>query len=346
MPDGHKRPTALVTGAAGFIGSHVVRSLMEQDRVRVLALDDLSGGFRRNLPPNVPFVEGSVTDHALLGRLFREHQIRYVFHLAAYAAEGLSHFIRRFNYTNNVIGSVNLINESIRHEVECFVFTSSIAVYGAIAPPMREDQTPHPEDPYGVAKLAVELDLAAARAMFGLRYVIFRPHNVYGEYQNLADPYRNVVGIFMNQMMRGKAMTIFGDGTQQRAFSYVGDVAPLIAESPWTPGARDQIFNVGADTPFTVNDLARQIAVVMGKPGHPVEHLPARNEVQVAYSDHLKAERVFGRRAHLPLAQGLARMARWVRGVGIDPGQPFAGIEITRNMPPSWQRLTTTEVTA
>src|SRR5207249_10343529 len=122
-----------------------------------------------NLPPDVAFVEGSVTDAALVARVFQEQRIRYVFHLAAYAAEGLSHFIRRFNYTNNVIGSMNLINEAVRHEIECFVFTSSIAVYGAAPPPMREDQTPHPEDPYGVAKLAVELDLAAARSMFGLR---------------------------------------------------------------------------------------------------------------------------------------------------------------------------------
>src|SRR5262249_46273576 len=159
---------------------------------------------------------------------------------------GLSHFIRRFNYTNNILGSINLINESVRHEVECFVFTSSIAVYGAITPPMREDQAPRPEDPYGIAKLAVEYDLAAARHMFGLPYVVFRPHNVYGEYQNLGDPYRNVIGIFMNRVMSGEPMTIFGDGTQRRAFSYVGDIAPIIAGSPWVPAARNEVFNIGA----------------------------------------------------------------------------------------------------
>jgi len=154
------RPAALVTGAAGFIGSHLTRALVAGGRVRVVALDDLSGGFRDNLPPDIEFVEGSVTDAALVGRLFEVHGIRYVFHLAAYAAEGLSHFIRRFNYTNNVIGSVNLINEAVRHEIECFVFTSSIAVYGPITPPMRESDTPAPEDPYGIAKLSVELDRA------------------------------------------------------------------------------------------------------------------------------------------------------------------------------------------
>jgi len=144
-------PTALVTGAAGFIGSHVVRALLARGRTRVIALDDLSGGFLRNIPDEVEFVEGSVTDHAFLARLFGQYHFGYVYHLAAYAAEGLSHFIRRFNYTNNVIGSINLINEAVRHEVNCFVFTSSIAVYGAITPPMSETQPPRPEDPYGIA---------------------------------------------------------------------------------------------------------------------------------------------------------------------------------------------------
>jgi UDP-glucose 4-epimerase len=335
------RPAALVTGAAGFIGSHLVRELLGRGRVRVVALDDLSGGYRGNVPDGAEFIEASVTDHAALARLFDQYRFRYVYHLAAYAAEGLSHFIRRFNYTNNVIGSMNLINESVRHEVECIVFTSSIAVYGAAEPPMREDQAPRPEDPYGVAKYAVELDLAAAHEMFGLPYVIFRPHNVYGEFQNLGDPYRNVIGIFMNQVMTGRPLSVFGDGTQERAFSYVGDIVPAIAESPWVPAARCQVFNIGADTPYSVNELTEHVARAMGQPGHPVQHLPARNEVRVAFSDHSKAARVFGPGGQTPLAEGLARMATWARQVGIQSARPFEGIEITRNLPPSWTPLLT-----
>ena len=189
--------------------------------------------------------------------LFEEHQFEYVFHLAAYAAEGLSHFIRRFNYQNNLIGSINLINASVNAgTVKCFVFTSSIAVYGANQLPMREDTTPLPEDPYGVSKLAVELDLKSAHEMFGLDYMIFRPHNVYGERQNIGDPYRNVVGIFMNQIMQGKELTIFGDGLQTRAFSHIDDVAPIIAKAIERPDAYNEIFNIGADTPYTVKELA------------------------------------------------------------------------------------------
>ena len=339
MTTSENLPTALVTGAAGFIGSHLIRFLAQQGRVRVVGLDDLSGGFRDNVPPTIEFVQGSITDNDFLTRLFERYQFKYVYHLAAYAAEGLSHFIRRFNYTNNVIGSVNLINEAVRYDVECFVFTSSIAVYGALPPPMREDQTPHPEDPYGIAKLTIELDLAAAQKMFGLRYVIFRPHNVYGEFQNLGDPYRNVVGIFMNQIMQDKRMTIFGDGTQQRAFSYVGDIVPMIADGPWTPAAWNDVFNVGADEAYSIQELARRVATAMEVPNHEIEYLRAREEVLVAFSDHSKAKSAFGKRPQTSLAEGLARMAAWARRTGIQSSEPFEGVELDRNMPPSWRRL-------
>ena len=242
---------SLVTGGAGFVGSHVVEALLARGE-RLVVLDDLSGGFAENVPPGVTLVTGSIVDHELVDSVFRQHRVRRVYHLAAYAAEGLSHFIRRFNYQNNLIGSVNLINASVNHEVECFVFTSSIAVYGPNQVPMHEELVPTPEDPYGIAKLAVEQDLRACHAQFGLPSVIFRPHNVYGERQNIGDRYRNVIGIFMNQIMGGEPMTIFGDGSQTRAFTYAGDIAPVIAEAAFRPAAHGQVFNVGADTPYPV----------------------------------------------------------------------------------------------
>ena len=119
-------------------------------------------------------------DQQLLHRLFERYRFTYVYHLAAYAAEGLSHFIKRFNYKNNLIGSVNLINEAVNHDVKRFVFTSSIAVYGAGQTPLTEEMIPVPEDSYGIAKVAVEQDLKVSHEMFGLDYVVFRPHNVYG----------------------------------------------------------------------------------------------------------------------------------------------------------------------
>ena len=192
----------LVTGGAGFIGAHTAEQLRDRG-YEVTVLDDLSGGFVDNVVEGVQFIEGSINDVDLIDKLFNREKFQYVYHLAAYAAEGLSPFIKRFNYNNNLIGSVNLINASINHGVKCFVFTSSIAVYGTSPVlPMTEETPPHPEDPYGIAKLAVEQELKVCKEMFDLDYIIFRPHNVYGERQNIGDKYRNVVGIFMNQILQ------------------------------------------------------------------------------------------------------------------------------------------------
>lgn len=324
----------LITGGAGFIGAHVTREVQKLG-FRPVVLDDLSGGFTENIPEGVEFVRGSINDVALVKDLFQRHQFDYVYHLAAYAAEGLSHFIKRFNYENNLIGSINLINESVRCKVKCFVFTSSIAVYGKGQLPMREDMTPMPEDPYGISKLAVEQDLRCTHEMFGLNYVIFRPHNVYGEFQNIGDKYRNVVGIFMNQLMEGKSLTVFGDGKQSRAFSYIGDIAPIIARCVREKGAQNQVFNIGADEPYTVGQLASAVCSAMGLEGR-IRYLDARNEVVHAYADHSKAHQTFGRNNTTSLEEGLRRMAAWAKLAGSKKSKRFDNIEITEKMPPFW----------
>lgn len=325
----------LVTGGAGFIGSHVADELIQRG-YQVTVLDDLSGGFRDNVPAGAELVVGSITEADLVDRLFRTHQFEYVCHFAAYAAEGLSHFIKGFNYTNNLLGSVNLINASINAGVKCFAFTSSIAVYGASPVlPMTEETAPHPEDPYGVAKLAVEQELTINKRFFGMDYVVFRPHNVYGERQNIGDRYRNVVGIFMNQILQGKPMSVFGDGLQTRAFSYIGDIAPIMADALDTPAAYNQIFNIGADQPYSVLELAHAVAHAMGVEPE-VRHLPPRDEVKDAYSSHEKIQRVFGDRPSTTLPDGLARMADWVRRHGARSSQRFGRIEVQKNFPVAW----------
>jgi UDP-glucose 4-epimerase len=204
---------------------------------------------------------------------------------------------------------------------------------------MTEDAVPQPEDPYGIAKYAVELDLKEAHEMFGLNHVIFRPHNVYGENQNLGDRYRNVIGIFMNQIMQGQRMTIFGDGSQTRAFSYIDDVAPVIAASIARPACYNQVFNVGADKPYSVSELANVVAKAMGVLPQ-IEKLEARNEVVHAYSAHEKVHKHFGDLIkNVSLEDGVNRMAAWAKKTGARQGRPFEGIEVPRNLPPSWAKL-------
>ena len=302
----------------------------------VVAVDDLSGGFIENVPDGATWREGDLRDVAFVESLWENGRFDYVYHLGAYAAEGLSHFIRRYNYETNLVASVNLINQAVLHEADCFVFTSSIAVYGAGQLPMTEDLVPQPEDPYGVSKYAVELDLGAAKRMFGLDHVIFRPHNVYGERQNIADKYRNVIGIFMNALLNGQPMPVFGDGLQTRAFSHVADVAPIIARSPLVQAARNQTFNVGADRPYTVLELAGEVADALGFPCD-VKHLPAREEVVHAYADHSRVHEVFGASEPIDLKTGIERMARWVRERGPQSPVEFSEIEIEKNLPPSWR---------
>ncbi len=330
---------SLVTGAAGFIGQHVCRELLQKGH-KVVAVDDLSGGFADNVPTEALFVRGSINDAPPINQLFQEHRFDYVFHLAAYAAEGLSHFIKTFNYTNNLLGSINLINAAVNlGSVKCFVFTSSIAVYGRNQLPMTEEAVPQPEDPYGIAKHAVEMDLKEAHEMFGLNYVIFRPHNVYGEGQNIGDPYRNVIGIFMNHILQNKAMTLFGDGKQTRAFSYISDVAPIIAECINRSKTFNQVFNVGADHPYSVLELATTVAQAMGVTPE-IKFLEARNEVLHAYSAHDKIKAHFGDLVkNVPLDEGVRRMAQWVKKVGSRKGEPFRNIEVYKNLPPSWLAL-------
>jgi UDP-glucose 4-epimerase len=327
---------ALVTGAAGFIGSHVVDGCLELG-MEVVATDDLSGGFLENVPNDARFLIGDLRDGDFVRSLWDDGRFDFVYHLGAYAAEGLSHFIRAYNYRTNLEASMHLINQAVLNDAERFVFTSSIAVYGAGQTPMTEEMTPQPEDPYGISKYAVELDLAAAHEMFGLDYTVFRPHNVYGERQNIADRYRNVIGIFMNAVLQDQTMPVFGDGLQTRAFSHIVDVAPIISRAPLVEASRNEVYNIGADRPYTILELAQEVGRAFGIEPR-VEHLPARNEVVHAFSDHSKVRAAFDPPEPLELREGIERMAAWVREHGAREPVEFSGqIEVERKLPPSWK---------
>lgn len=325
----------LVTGGAGFIGSCLTNYLIEKLNYKVVVIDDLSGGFIENINNNAKFYKVSINEVDKIEGIFNNHKFEYVYHFAAYAAEGLSHFVRNFNYQNNLIGSINLINASIKYKVSYFIFTSSIAVYGGLQSPLVETKDPLPEDPYGIAKLAVERDLFTAHEMFGLNYTIFRPHNVFGIPQNIGDKYRNVIGIFMNNIMKGESLNIFGDGTQRRAFTYVEDIIPSMAKAPEIKAAKNEIFNVGNDEHYSLNDLSDIVKNAM-KSDLQVRHVESRNEVKVAYCSHEKFKEVFGDSSVTKLEDGIAIMAKWAQSRGPVQSFSFSNIEIRDKLPPLW----------
>jgi UDP-glucose 4-epimerase len=334
----------IVTGAAGFIGSHVVEILTAEGH-SVLGMDDLSGGFLENLPKAADFEKISITEP--LDDIFQKFRPEAVFHLAAYAAEGLSHHIPVFNYTNNVVGTANVLSAAYRAGCGHFVFTSSIAAYGHPhgSDPFDEKMPCVPCDPYGTAKLACEHHI---RAFFeyhgGPTYTIFRPHNVFGPRQNISDPYRNVVGIFMARALQGKPMPVFGDGSQTRSFSYISSVAKAIASAPFIAAARNQTFNIGGDEPMSVRELAEKISSEMGVAPN-LQFLPSRKEVQNAHCRHDLARSTFTEAYNgaLGIQAGLKEMAAFVRSHPIAPPTECpAPIEIIDHLPASWsQRLKT-----
>ena len=279
-----------VTGCAGLLGANYTRHLLQNGH-EVIGIDDLSGGYKAFVPKGekFSFVKLNLERRKKLVDLFEEHKPDLLFHFAAYAAEGLSPFIRNYNYRNNLICSANLINECIKQNTKV-VFTSSMAVYGEQEPPFTEDKRPQPIDPYGIAKYAVECDLKLAHEQFGLRYNIVRPHNVLGIYQNIWDRYRNVIGIFIRKTLNGIPILVYGDGEQTRAFSdiqyYMEPFDILLNEFD------GEIFNIGADKFFSLNQVAETVQEIGKKYGYevPIEHGPPRHEVKHAYCDHTKAK--------------------------------------------------------
>jgi len=326
----------LITGVAGLLGANFSRYLLDKG-YEVIGIDNLSGGFEDSVDPRVRFYPVDLQDLDVVNNIFRIEKPDYVYHFAAYAAEGLSPFIRNFNYVNNVLCSVNVINSCIKYDVKKLVFTSSMAVYGSGSPPFREDQRPSPEDPYGIAKYAVEMDLALAYEQFGLEYTIIRPHNVIGIYQNIWDRYRNVIGIWIRKALNGEALTIFGDGTQVRAFSDI-----RFYMEPFEKAMYDyhgESFNIGADKYYTINDASKIVQDVASGFGYDVgrEWLEARNEVHTAYCDHSKAKELLGFEDNTDFELMVRTMFKWAMSQP-DRDVKYKDYEIDKGIYSFWKK--------
>jgi UDP-glucose 4-epimerase len=302
----------LITGVAGLLGSRLADWIIEnKPEVEVIGVDDLSGGYLENINPKVELWQMNITEHPI-ENLFEFHKIDYVFHFAAYAAEGLSPFIRCFNYDNNLKATAKIVNECIKHDIKRLVFTSSLAVYGhGIGGIFNEDQQQAPIDPYGVAKYACEMDIKIANEQHGLDYCIIRPHNVYGIKQNIWDKYRNVLGIWMYQHLNGEDITIFGDGEQTRAFSYIDDILEPLWNSAIRPEASQEVINLGGVEEISINEASSLLLQVIGKGKRG--YLEARHEVKHSIPTYQKSIDLLGFEHKTSMKDGLKQMWEWVK---------------------------------
>jgi UDP-glucose 4-epimerase len=300
----------LITGVAGLLGSRLADWLTENIQCKIIGVDDLSGGYIENVNKHVEFYKLNLSTDST-DFIFEQYKPDYVFHFAAYAAEGLSPFIRQYNYENNLIATTRLINKSVKYSVKKFIFTSTMAVYGANKPPFVESYQQNPIDPYGVAKYACEMDIQIAGEQHGLDWCIFRPHNVYGVKQNIWDKYRNVLGIWMYQHMNNMPLTIYGDGSQTRAFSYIDDCVPYFWKGAIEPKASKEIFNIGGDDHCTINEACDSLIEVMG--GGKKVYLEQRHEVKDAWVSHEKIKNILQFKNSTNLHEGLLNMWNWAK---------------------------------
>ena len=304
----------LITGAAGLIGSRLADWIISNHpEYNVIGIDNLSGGYAENVNPDVTFINMDLTlEPTKLASIFETHKPDYVFHLAAYAAEGLSPFIRRYNYQNNLVATANIVNECIKHDVKRLVFTSTLAVYGhGYGGIFDENQIPVPIDPYGVAKYGCEMDIQIAGDQHGLDWCIIRPHNVYGRNQNIWDKYRNVLGIWMYQHLNNEPMTIFGDGEQTRAFSCIDDIVEPLWKSAILPEASKEIINLGGIEEWSINDANKVLQEVIGE--SLVQYKEARHEVKHSIPTYQKSIDILGFEHKTTLKDGLSDMWNWAK---------------------------------
>ena len=327
----------LITGVAGLLGSRLADWIIEnKPEVEVIGVDDLSGGYIQNINPKVDFWQMNLTEHPI-ENIFDFHKIDYVFHFAAYAAEGLSPFIRCYNYDNNLKATAKIVNECIKHDVKRLIFTSSLAIYGFGDDGLfDETQVPKPIDPYGVAKYACEMDIQIAGEQHGLDWCIIRPHNVYGVKQNIWDKYRNVLGIWMYQHLNGQDMTIFGDGEQTRAFSFIDDSLEPLWNSAVKQGASKEIINLGGIDEVSIKDASTILREIIGDGN--VTHLEPRHEVKHSIPTYQKSVDILGFEHKTSIREGLTKMWEWAKNQPMRDRFMWSDYELEKGIYSYWKK--------
>jgi UDP-glucose 4-epimerase len=325
----------LITGIAGFLGSHLQDALIDKGH-KVVGIDNMSGGFWRNINPKTTFYKDDLFDEKRVEEIFKKEKPEIVFHLAADATEGRSQFTPVSATRNNLMSSVNVFKNAIKYGVKRIIFSSSMSVYGGQTPPFDETLPTKPVDIYGVNKTATEKVLEILATVHNIEYVIFRPHNIFGPRQNIRDAYRNVIGIFMNRVMQGKPPIIYGDGEQVRSFSYIDNIIPVIVKMVDAP-INGEIINIGPTETQSINLLAETVLKEFGSNLIP-EHIPDRpREVKLAFCTVDKAQKLLGYSTLVPFEEGIKLMTKWVKELGPQPFVYLDNLEIkNESTPKTW----------
>ena len=331
------KQTVLVTGNLGFIGSHLVDALKKKG-YRVVGTDNLDGGSCINQNPKIIQYFEDCKDFKAMSAIFKIEKPEIVFHLAADATEGRSQFTPVRCTENGLLASTNVFTAAIKNKVKRIIYFSSLSVYGNQDPPFSEEMEPKPVDVYGVNKAATEKVLEILCKVHKIEYVIFRPHNVFGEKQNMKDAYRNAVGIFINRIMQGKPPIIYGDGEQVRAFSYIDNLIPCVVKAITAPVNRE-IFNIGPTETQTVNYMAEIILKEFKSKLKPeyVDDRPV--EVKCAHCTVDKAKKLLGYKTRVSFEEGIKRMVYWAKLMGPQEFIYLDNLELTSgNVPKTWKK--------
>lgn len=340
----NKKMKVLVTGAAGFMGSHLVDALVTKGH-DVYGIDDLSGGYKENIHPKSNFIKLDLRNKKKTGELISKIKPELVFHLAADATEGRSQFTPINCTERNYFAYLNLLIPCIRNGMKKIVLTSSMSVYGSQKPPFDEKMDKKPDDIYGISKAAMEQATEILSEVHNFKYVILRPHNVYGPRQNMADPYRNVIAIFINCLLNNKNYYIYGKGNQKRAFSYIDDFTPYIMKAGFLKKADNQIFNIGPTQEYTIKQLSDIVLDQFFPNGKIPKHLVPKNlpmrpkEVVDAWCTVKRAEEILGYKTTVKLEKGVARMISWAKDQGPKSFKYLDNLELdNRETPLVWKK--------
>ncbi len=334
----------LITGVAGHLGSKLAEWIIaNHPDCEIVGIDNLSSGFRENIPPGVVFVPGTIGHCATHSPSVFALPYDAVFHFAAFAAEVLSPHVRRYTI-DSVWGQTASLLNALLNGAGCgrLVYASSIAVYGPGEPPFEESAICRPNDPYGIAKLASEHDMRVAGEQHGLDWCVVRPHNIYGNGQNIWDRHRNVFGLWMRSALEGGPFVVYGDGLQRRAFTYIDDILPCLWQAAFAPEASRQTINLGGAAPTEIYQAADMLGFVMGSEGPEVQFLPARHEVKDAWCSTAKSAELLGYEERTGLYPGLEQMWNWAKSAWAKypqrrNGVPPFSIELAKGMPDSWR---------